>query len=472
MTGAGLSRDEGALLLRGLLDAGCELPAWLRNVAAPSGTRLADIPGQRRSSGPASDTCLSSPIGDDDTLDVTRISLAHLGLGRTEADGSETGTPAEAEAEAGAEAESKTEPEAAAESEAAPEAGHEDDLGAGAEDDVDHAMLEATTADSGTGIDLLALYRSFAQRAPLLTPDQEVDLATRIEAGVLARERLRERPDMAPELAAELRQVEADGEKSFDTFVESNLRLVVSIVWKYRNRGIEILDMIQDGNLGLVRSVQKFDHALGCRFSTYGVWWIRQGIARGITDHARTIRYPTHVNDRLRRIETVSRAGGNPFAGPAEDGPQGHAGTDDELGRIWWQTLPTTLSLDHARERLGADELDEVLLRFADAPVTEMYGFPLDAVRDVLAACPERERYVLARRHGLLGERATLETIGGELGVTRERVRQVENRAASRVRAAVARVLREVGAERGSLGPTHPDATPARRGRKKAVPPT
>jgi len=449
MAGAGLTRDEGASLLRGLLDAGCELPSWLRNVAAPKGSGPAVIPAQRRAPGP--DGRPLAPIGDGDTLDVTRISLAHLGLARP----APRASPPEVDAEAGTGVEAE-----------AGEVGHRADFGREDEYEVDDGTGESLDPD--TGIDLLALYRSLAQRAPLLTPTEEVDLATRIEAGVLARERLRERPDIEPELADELREIEAAGRKSFDTFVESNLRLVMSLVRKHRNRGIETLDMIQDGNLGLVRSVQKFDHKLGCRFSTYGVWWIRQGIVKGITDHARTIRYPAHIVDRLRRVEVAERAREDPLAARPEGDAAVPAGIEDELRRPPPRTLPTTLSLDHAAERLDEDELDDVLHRFANAsaPITEMYGFPLDAVREILDACPERERYVLARRHGLLGEPATLEVIGGELGVTRERVRQVESKAAARVRAEVLRALREARADLGGIGPTHPDAASAPRRRR------
>jgi len=442
MTASGLNRDEGARLLRGLLDAGCELPEWLRKVAAPQGAGPAGIPGQRR--GPGPDARPLAPIGDGDALDVTCISLAHLGLARTTPRGVRPGPDGEREPDGGTD---RT-------------ADHESaDFGREAEYDVDDGTAESVDPDAG--IDLLGLYRSLAQRAPLLTHAEEVDLATRIEAGVLARERLRERTDIDPELADELRAIEADGRKSFDTFVASNLRLVMSLAWKHRNRGIETLDMIQDGNLGLVRSVQKFDHKLGCRFSTYGVWWIRQGIVKGITDHARTIRYPAHVVDRLRRIEALERARKDPLARPPEDGSTIPADTEGEPHRPPPRTLPTTFSLEQASERLGEDELAHVLHRFAKArgPIAELYGFPLDEVRDILDTCPERERYVLARRHGLLGEPATLEVIGGELGVTRERVRQVESRAAARVRAEVLRTLRETRADRGGLGPTHPDAT-------------
>nr|WP_237536004.1 sigma-70 family RNA polymerase sigma factor [Streptomyces sp. SID3343] len=294
-------------------------------------------------------------------------------------------------------------------------------------------------------LDILDLYWSSANRFPLLDAAQEVDLARRIEAGVFARARLDETTYMSPEEARALRRIDADGRQCFDTFVTANLRLVISIAKKRAYRGMELLDLFQEGNLGLIRAVQGFDHAQGNRFITYASWWIRQSVHRGLTDRARAIRYPAHVVERIARIDQGIRsleAAGRPVTDPAIAAETHLDPADVAKTR---KTLPTTISLERVTDVVDDEEFAELIDRaaVAEEPLGELHGFDFSALEPILSACRDRERYILERRFGLLGEPATLDVIGDELALTRERIRQIESKAMGKVRARARRLLGE-----------------------------
>ena len=286
----------------------------------------------------------------------------------------------------------------------------------------------------------LALYLRDINTVPLLSAEDEVRLARDIEVGVLAAERLASDPELDPQDQVDLETLVRLGEESKTVLIESNLRLVVSLAKRYHGCGTAMLDLIQEGNIGLMRAVEKFDHRRGFKFSTYATWWIRQAIARGYGDQGRTIRVPVHVVEAIHRARAQQRA------------------LTQELGRT-----PTIIELAQASDSTPAKVIE--LLKLADEPVSldlrvgdGDQGQLADLIADVESAGPideisrrsmrreveqllrtatAREQDVLRMRFGLGGGRShTLEEVGTELGVTRERVRQIEARALSRIRQA------------------------------------
>jgi RNA polymerase primary sigma factor len=287
--------------------------------------------------------------------------------------------------------------------------------------------------------DLFRLYLDEIGSVDLLSAEEEVDLAKRIAAGRAAAELLEERgSDMPRPARVRLRRVVRDGERAHDHMAEANLRLVVSVAKRYRRRGITFADLVQEGNLGLLRAVDRFDPTKGYRFSTYATWWIRQTIGRGLTSQSRTIRLPSHLVELLGRARREERA------------------LLQELGRE-----PT---VEEVAEKVGvtAERLEELRrqsqsLSSLDAPVGEEAGSSLgdlleddnadlppdvasahlleDDLREAMSTLPERDAHILAARFGLGGQAPkTLEVVAGELGLTRERVRQLEVRALARLR--------------------------------------
>jgi RNA polymerase primary sigma factor len=295
-------------------------------------------------------------------------------------------------------------------------------------------------------LDLLTQYRAEIGREPLLTAEEEVRLGEQIEAGLLARKDL-SRTDLPAEAMRDLRRLAESGQQAFDRFVRANLRLVVSIAKSYRGRGLDILDLIQEGNLGLIRAVQKFDYQRGFKFSTYASWWIKQSITRALADHGRTIRYPVHVVERLDKVEAavarLAAAGREPTAAAvaaASEFPE------DEVQRLL--ALPQTVPLDAATDALGEERVQDLTDRYrTPAADPQLLGYDAEDVHAALSQLSEREQFVLRRRAGFDGDPATLEEIGQDLGVTRERIRQIEAKARSKVvtrlRAVRAPVLRK-----------------------------
>ncbi|MFA9429583.1 RNA polymerase sigma factor [Egicoccus sp. AB-alg2] len=296
----------------------------------------------------------------------------------------------------------------------------------------------AAPVDGAANVDAVRLYLNEIGRVDLLTPEEEVDLAKRVEAGAFASEVLDSMLELSPEQRARLRRVERLGRDAKAALIEANLRLVVSIAKRYLGRGLLFPDLIQEGNLGLMRAVDKFDYTRGYKFSTYATWWIRQMISRSIADQSRTIRIPVHLVETMNKIKRVERQ------------------LVQRLGRE-----PTTEEVAHAVElpvekieefrRLAVDptSLDAPVGEEGDASMGELIEdanaiVPLEAasylllqqhLASVLDELSPRERTVIERRFGLHdAQPQTLEQVGSELGLTRERIRQIEAKALAKLR--------------------------------------
>jgi RNA polymerase primary sigma factor len=306
------------------------------------------------------------------------------------------------------------------------------------------AAAQAAERGASSTADPVRMYLREIGRVPLLVAAEEVDLAKRIEAGVEASVQLAELEaagalgDLDPDEAARLQALANDGDDAKSSLIQANLRLVVSIAKRYVGRGMQLLDLIQEGNMGLMRAVEKFDYSKGFKFSTYATWWIRQAITRSIADQARTIRIPVHMVESINRVHRVQRQ----MVQQLERDP-----TVDELA------AEVGMSVDRVREiqRISLDLLS------LDAPVGEeddsyLADFikddgaeePDDAatrqmlqneVRSVLGELNDRERDVVIMRFGLDDEQPrTLEEVGKEFGVTRERIRQIESKTLAKLR--------------------------------------
>jgi RNA polymerase primary sigma factor len=286
--------------------------------------------------------------------------------------------------------------------------------------------------------DALPLYLQEIGRVRLLTGPQEVQLAQAIEAGGLAGERLRDRSELSAEEVEELEQQVLAGEEARRKLIEANLRLVVSVARRYMNRGLPLSDLIQEGNIGLLRAVEKFDYTRGFKFSTYATWWIRQAVTRAISDHARTIRIPVHMVETINKLSrTMSQLqqlyGREPTLQEISDAMEMTPERVREITNI----LPQPISL----ETPVGDDQDTMLGDFVEdqnAQVLEEAGARAvlrDQVAAVLSSLSPRERRVLDLRYGLeSGRQHTLDEIGNELGVTRERIRQIETKALRKLR--------------------------------------
>ncbi|WP_435833113.1 RNA polymerase sigma factor [Kitasatospora purpeofusca] len=296
----------------------------------------------------------------------------------------------------------------------------------------------AAADPSGPAADLLRQYLREIGRIRLLTAAEEVDLARRIEAGLFAEERLHREPPPADRLAAELGTLVLIGRLAKRRLIEANLRLVVSVAKRYIGRGLTLLDLVQEGNLGLIRAVEKFDYARGYKFSTYATWWIRQAMSRALADQARTIRVPVHVVELINRVVRVQRSllqerGTEP--GPADIAAA--LELTEERVRELLRLAQEPISL-----HTPVGEEDDValgdLIEDADAASpAESAAFLLlrQHLEAVLATLGERERQVVQLRYGLDDGRArTLEEIGVLFGVTRERIRQIESKTLVKLR--------------------------------------
>ena len=320
--------------------------------------------------------------------------------------------------------------------------------GDGEFDDDAAATIEADVAAFADGVDLddqtpamgdsVHTYLKSIGRTSLLTAEQEVDLAKRIEAGLFAEHKLDTDPDVTPEMRRDLEMVAEDGRRAKAHMLEANLRLVVSVAKKYSDRGLSLLDVVQEGNLGLIRAVEKFDYTKGYKFSTYAMWWIRQAIQRGFADSARTIRLPVHVLEMLSKLSRVERDMHQKLG--REPTPEELAveldRTPDQIEELL-RTSRQPISLDSTIGEDGETSIGD-LIEDVDAPeASELVDRQLMAeqLRSALDALTPREATIMAMRFGLYdGNPHTLDEIGRALGLTRERIRQLEKQSLSKLR--------------------------------------
>lgn len=285
--------------------------------------------------------------------------------------------------------------------------------------------------------DTVGLYLKEMAQVPLLETEEEVRLAQAIEAGREAKDILNEDGVDADE-RRRLQQIIEEGRKSREHLIKANTRLVVSIAKNYMGRGVPFLDLIQEGNLGLMKAVKKFDYTRGYRFSTYATWWIRQTITRAIADQGRTIRVPVHMSDRIRRLYRTARQleqeiGRKPT--PEEIADE----LDMEPSKVQWMLKVSWRPL--SLERPVGDEEDNELGNFIEdnkspEPTKSAYQHLLgEKVEEMLATLSPREARILRLRFGLVdGHTHTLEEVGQKFGLTRERIRQIEGKALRRLR--------------------------------------
>jgi RNA polymerase primary sigma factor len=292
--------------------------------------------------------------------------------------------------------------------------------------------------------DLVGRYLAQIGKTPLLTAEQEVDLAKRIEAGVYAGELLRAADagqgsrKITPKHRRELQAIADDGERAKDHMIRANLRLVVSVARKLSNRGLPFLDVIQEGNLGLMRAVEKFDYAKGFKFSTYATWWIRQSIQRGLAEQTRTVRLPVHVAETVAKLHRVSRDLQRLLGRDATvEEVAEEAGLPVERVIELRRVSRDPLSLDTPIGEDGYTSVGEIIedddvMRAED--VAEHHAL-MESLRTVLDSLPPREARIIELRYGLAdGREHTLQDVADEVGVSRERVRQLEKHALAALR--------------------------------------
>jgi len=304
--------------------------------------------------------------------------------------------------------------------------------------DDDEDLPAAQVAAAGATADPVKDYLKQIGKVPLLNAEQEVELAKRIEAGLFAEEKLAEgRGTLRPDARGDLEWIADDGRRAKNHLLEANLRLVVSLAKRYTGRGMLFLDLIQEGNLGLIRAVEKFDYTKGYKFSTYATWWIRQAITRAIADQARTIRIPVHMVETINKMARIQR--------------QLH----QDLGR---EAMPEEIAREMGLSRERVAEIQRIaqepvslqspigeedsdlgdFIEDADAVVPmEAAAFIMlqEQLEDVLDSLSLREQRIIQLRFGLTdGHPRTLEEVGREFGVTRERIRQIESKTLAKLR--------------------------------------
>jgi RNA polymerase primary sigma factor len=295
------------------------------------------------------------------------------------------------------------------------------------------AALKAPTNDP------VRMYLKEIGRVALLTAQEEVELAKRIEAGVIAEERLSSTATKySPEEREHLRWLVFDGHRAKRHLVEANLRLVVSIAKRYVGRGMAFLDLIQEGNLGLIRAVEKFDHLKGFKFSTYATWWIRQAITRAIADQARTIRIPVHMVETINKLVRIQRQllqdlGREPTAEEIAEQMEMSSEKVREIQKISQEPVSLETPVGEEDDSALGDFIED-----AEAVVPlERASFRLlqEQLETVLHTLSDREKEVIRLRFGLVdGQPRTLEDVGKKFGVTRERIRQIESKTLSKLR--------------------------------------
>jgi len=312
----------------------------------------------------------------------------------------------------------------------------------GGQDSDNGAPLDAIRVDDSIG-----LYLKEIGQVPLLTREEEISLAKRMEVGKNARTQLRG-DGLSGVERARLEAVAQDGLRARGHLVRANSRLVVSVAKKYMGRGVPFIDLIQEGNIGLIRAAKKFDYTMGNKFSTYATWWIRQAVTRAIADQSRTIRIPVHMGDQINKLlRTTHRLTQELGRDPTPEEMAGALDLATDKVENMLQVARRPLALELPIDEEGDSELGDFIENDeAVAPADVVSSAILrDLLQDVLEDLPPREVRILQMRYGLVdGETYTLEEVGQKLGVTRERIRQIEVQALSRLRhPAHARKLRD-----------------------------
>jgi len=322
------------------------------------------------------------------------------------------------------------------------------------EDDPDMLVLEVDediTDDAGyqqalDTDDVVGLYLKEAGRVPLLTAEEEVSLAKRMEAAELAKDQLEQYgEDLPMDDVYTLRELIADGEDAQEHLIRANARLVISVAKKYIGRGVPFLDLIQEGNIGLIRATNKFEYQRGHKFSTYATWWIRQAVSRAVADQGRTIRVPVHMGDQLNRMRRVQlnliqELGREPSIEELAEGMETTPDKIENLLEIARHPVSLETPIDDEGDSTFGDFVEDVT---SPAPTEEVATHLLHEQLDTaLKRLPPREAQILKLRYGLEDGRVyTLEEVGQTIGVTRERVRQLEAQALNRLRQSSAHVI-------------------------------
>jgi len=297
--------------------------------------------------------------------------------------------------------------------------------------------------------DVVGLYLKEAGRVPLLTADEEVALAKRMEAAEWARTKLEQVEAIGEELLwseeQSLREVVSDGERAQEHLIRANARLVISVAKKYIGRGVPFLDLIQEGNIGLIRATNKFEYQRGHKFSTYATWWIRQAVSRAVADQGRTIRVPVHMGDQLNRMRRVQlrllqELGRDPKIEELAEGMETTPEKVENLLEISRRPVSLETPIDEEGDSTFGDFVEDVN---SPAPSEEVANHLLqEQLQQALDKLPPREAQILRLRYGLADGRVyTLEEVGQTIGVTRERVRQLEAQALNRLRQSSAHVI-------------------------------
>jgi RNA polymerase primary sigma factor len=285
--------------------------------------------------------------------------------------------------------------------------------------------------------DTIGLYLREVGRIPLLTALEEVDLAQRIENGRLAREELA-RGDVSSERRYELQQLIHDGWVAREHLITANSRLVISIAKKYMNRGVPFLDLIQEGNIGLIRAAKKFDYHRGYKFSTYATWWIRQAVTRAIADQGRTIRVPVHMGDQINKLlrtqhQLTQQLGRVPNVDELADTLEISPQKVEYMIKVARHPLSLETPTNDEDDSVLSDFIPDEEIPAPDDSAT--FNLLREHILGVLDSLPPREVRILQLRYGLVnGQSYTLEEVGRKMGVTRERVRQIEAQALNRLR--------------------------------------
>ncbi|MCP2342640.1 RNA polymerase sigma factor [Actinomadura rupiterrae] len=459
---AGISPGQGRSILRELSEAGISLASEDDTAAKKTarGTRTAKAP-TTDTAGKATKPSRSRAAKAAESAELTaELVAAAEAAAETAEDGETPAKPAagakkttaakKAPARKRATGSSKSTAGSAAKSvvKAAPEPASPADEDADGADDGTFELTEVEAAETEVTADLddqsttmgdsVHTYLKAIGRRQLLTAEQEVDLAKRIEAGLYAEHLLESSDTLDDRYRIELEWVAGDGRRAKAHMLEANLRLVVSVAKKYSDRGLSLLDVVQEGNLGLIRAVEKFDYSKGYKFSTYAMWWIRQAIQRGFADSARTIRLPVHVLEMLSKLSRVERDMHQRLG--REPSPEELALELDkspEQVRELLRTSRQPISLDSTIGEDGETRIGD-LIEDTDSPeAAELVDRQLmaDQLRRTLDILNPREAKIMAMRFGLYdGTPRTLDEIGKALGLTRERIRQLEKESLSKLR--------------------------------------